>query len=60
MKKPLKKVDLFDASHPARKKAIQILERIAELMGDDEMFDGMRWYDLEDAVTEIVARKGVK
>ena len=45
----------------AREKAIDILESIAEYMGNDEMFDSKngdtKWYDLEDRVTDIIKRK---
>jgi hypothetical protein len=45
----------------AREKAIEILEDIAEYMGDEEMFDSKngdtRWYDLEDLVIDIIKRK---
>ena len=50
--------DKFDANHPSRRKAIQILEFIANYMGDEEMFDckdgDTRWYDLEDRITDII------
>ncbi len=46
---------------PARRKAIEILESIAEYMGKEEMFDSKngdtKWYDLEDMVTDIIKRK---
>lgn len=37
-----------------RLKAIHILEKIAELMGDETMFDGEKWFELEDAIVEIL------
>jgi hypothetical protein len=46
----------------AREKAIEILESIAEYMGNEKMFDckngNTRWYDLEDLVTDIIKRRG--
>jgi hypothetical protein len=51
-----------DAEHPARKKSIEILESIAEYMGDETMFDckkgNTRWYDLEDLITKIIIGGG--
>jgi hypothetical protein len=45
----------------AREKAIDILESIAEYMGDEEMFDSKfgdtKWFDLEDMITDIIKRK---
>jgi hypothetical protein len=45
----------------AREKAIEILESIAEYMGNEDMFDckngDTKWYDLEDMVTDIIKRK---
>lgn len=45
----------------SRNKAIQILENIAEYMGDEDMFDckggESTWYDLEDIITKIIERK---
>ena len=59
-----KKVDIYNADHPARQKAIEILEGIAEYMKDEEMFDCQnndgRWYDLEDMITTIINRRGKK
>jgi len=66
------KVDINNADHPSRKKAINILERIATYMGNEDMFDcketdcgghiskdnDTRWYDLEDLVTNIIEEKG--
>jgi len=46
---------------PARKKAIDILESIAEYLCDEKIFDcrngDTRWYDLEDIVIDIIKRK---
>ena len=48
----------------ARGKAIDILESIADYMGNEKMFDckngNTTWYDLEDIVTEIIERKEKK
>jgi len=45
----------------AREKAIDILESIAEYMGDEEMFDckngNSLWYDLEDKIADIIKNK---
>jgi hypothetical protein len=45
----------------AREKAIEILESIAEYMGNEEMFDCKNgntiWYDLEDRITDIIKKK---
>ena len=38
-------------------KAIRILEFIAEKMGDEKMFDGEMWYNLEDRIMEIIKGK---
>jgi hypothetical protein len=47
-----------------RKKAIRILEAIAEAMGDESMFDckcgDNLWYDLEDIITNILDEKKKK
>ena len=70
--KDLKKVraitDINNADHPARQKAINILEKIAEYMGNETMFDckdgnvsknnDTIWYNLEDMVTNIIIEKG--
>jgi len=44
-----------------QKIAIQILESIAEYMGDEDMFDckdgDTKWYDLEDMITRIIEDK---
>ncbi len=56
-----KKVDINNANHPARQKAIKILEEIADYMGNETMFDcdehKATWYDLEDLVTDIIVEK---
>jgi len=48
----------------ARRKAVDILESIADYMGNEKMFDCTKgdttWYDLEDIVTEIIERKEKK
>jgi hypothetical protein len=45
----------------AREKSIDILESIAEYMGNEDMFDCKNgstiWYDLEDKITDIIKRK---
>ena len=50
--------DINDASHPSRKKAIRILESIADRMGTPDMFDcrdgDTLWYQLEELITNII------
>lgn len=46
--------DINDAQHPIRQKAIKILESISEKMGNENMFDGEKWYELEDLITNII------
>jgi hypothetical protein len=52
------KVSLYDAQHPSRQKAIQILEFIADYIGKPTIFDCKKgnttWYDLEDKITNII------
>lgn len=44
-----------------RNKAIEILESVAEKLGNEGIFDckngDTKWYDFEDMVTEIIERK---
>jgi hypothetical protein len=47
-------MDINDAQHPARQKAIIVLERLAEKLGREDMFDN-GWFDYEDLVTNIIA-----
>ena len=51
------KPDINDAQHPARQKAIRILEAIAEKLGNEDIFDGEEWYGFEDMVTNIIGEK---
>ena len=56
------KKDLYNAEHPARKKAIYIMETIAEKVGNPTIFDSKRnddtrWYDIEDFLTRIIVSK---
>lgn len=65
-----KTISVYDAQHPARQKAIKILESIAEYMGNEDIFDckeidcggyestnnDTTWYDLEDIVTNIIIK----
>jgi len=56
----MKKVDINDAQYPARKKAIEIMEFLADKLGNPKMFDchdNTLWYDIEDELTNIIARK---
>jgi hypothetical protein len=48
------KISINNVEHPSRQKAIHILENIAEKMGDETMFDGSKWYELEDMITYII------
>ena len=49
--------NIFDAEHPARKKAISILEYLSEKLGQPDIFYGELWYALEDALTEIIVKE---
>jgi len=51
------KPNINDARHPSRQKAIHILEAIAERMGNEDMFDGELWYELEDMITYTIERR---
>jgi len=46
--------DVNNAQHPSRQKAIKILEEIAEKAGNENMFDGEKWYELEDQIVKII------
>jgi len=50
----------YNAQHPSRQKAIEILEAIAEKLEDENIFDckngDSKWYDVEDLITEIIER----
>ncbi len=59
------KVDIWNAEHPARKKAIYIMESIAERVGNETIFDtkaddDTRWFDIEDFITRVIAGKTKK
>ena len=43
-----------------RDKAIQILEYLAEKLGNEEIFDGDLWYECEDELTRIMNDKPIK
>ena len=49
---------IYNANHPSRQKAIQIMEFIAEYLGQEEIFDckdgNTKWYDVEDKLTDII------
>jgi len=55
------KTSLYDTHHPARQKAIRIMEFIAEYFNKPKMFDCKNgntiWYDVEDELTCIIANK---
>jgi len=62
MKKYNPKKDLYNAEHPARKKAIYIMETIAERVGKPTIFDrkrndDTRWFDIEDFITRVITDK---
>jgi len=46
-----KKIDIYDAEHLARKKAIKIINSFACL----EKLNGEAYYDAEDKITLIIA-----
>ena len=54
-----KKIDLYNAEHPVRQKAIHLLEDIegklikAKLISETAL-DGVLWYELEDLIVEII------
>jgi hypothetical protein len=62
-----KSIDPSDAQHPSRQKAIKILERISEMLGNEDIFDNAKgkknikpdgtWYEYEDTVTDIIEEK---
>lgn len=47
--------DIYNAEHPARRKAIRILEEIELITGVD--FDNETYYRLEDNITLIINDK---
>jgi len=53
-----KEIDINDAEHPLRQKAIEILESIAAKLDNEEIFDckkgDTKWYDFEDMIVEIL------
>jgi len=56
-------VDINNANHPSRQKAIQIMNYI-ELHFGEELFDckdgDSTWYDVEDSLTNIIEGKEIK
>jgi len=56
-----RKIDIWSAEYPARKKAIRIMEYLAEYLGDEGIFDckggDTTWYDIEDTLTNIINGK---
>jgi hypothetical protein len=57
----MKKISINDAEHPLRKKAIEIMEFIADYLGKPKMFDckngDTTWYDIEDSIVDILNEK---
>ena len=51
----LNKRNIWNAEHPARKKAIRIVQYIEENF--DIKFDGEEYYDVEDNLTFIISGK---
>ena len=53
-----KKIDITNAEHPSRQKAINIMEYIADYLGKPTIFDckngDTKWYDIEDELTNII------
>ncbi len=39
-----------------RNKAIDIMEWLANRLGDEEMFDGELWYEIEDGIVKILKK----
>lgn len=52
------KIDINNADHPSRKKAIEIMEYVAEYIGLPEVFDcsevKAKWFEVEDKLTHII------
>ena len=49
------KKDLNNAEHPARRKAIRIIEVVEDLF--PIRIEGVKYYDLEDSITQIIVEK---
>lgn len=49
-----KEIDIYNVEHPARKKAIRIIEEIIEDR-EGKGINGEEYYGLEDRLTEIIA-----
>jgi len=53
-----KQIDINDAEHPLRQKAIEIMEFIADYLGNPILFDcrkgNTKWYDVEDEIVNIL------
>ena len=48
------RISINDAQHPARQKAIFLMEGIAARIGNEEIFDGELWYEIEDMLTHAI------
>ena len=62
IKKDKRKLNIWNAEHPARKKAIYIMETVAGRIGKENIFDSKkkddtRWFDIEDMITMVIAGK---
>ena len=49
-------MDIYDANHPARKKAIEIIENVIEPLLKKGI-QGEGYYEIEDKLTEIINKK---
>ena len=49
----MSKQDIYNADHPARQKAIQIIEQIIEPFCN-KIIDGKDYYNLEDKLTFLI------
>ena len=58
------KIDISDVEHPARQKAIGIMEFIGEYLGNESIFDckngDTKWFDVEDKLTDIINCKNFR
>lgn len=50
-------IDIGDAQHPTRQRAISLMEKIVGVLGKPKVFDGENWYTIEDMITSALAEK---
>ena len=55
----MKKIDIYDAQHPLRQKAIKIIEQVIEPFTGGRTIKGEKYYNLEDKITLILANKKI-